>query len=176
MSHASDQRSALGNSVRRPRHPLPTGTIAPGAAPHARPTPRAGAPARRCPVPRGADPRPEPSVPRRSHAQAACTSPQNARALSPETSLVRVTHPFHPLSGRECVCVGERSNLYGSRLLLQVADGDVVWAVPREWTDLAVSDPEVVLGAGRACFCVRDLLALAWLVARLRGSDRPDDV
>jgi hypothetical protein len=60
--------------------------------------------------------------------------------------------------------------------LLQVADGDVVWAVPREWTDLAVSDPEVVLGAGRACFCVRDLLALAWLVARLRGSDRPDDV
>ena len=68
------------------------------------------------------------------------------------------------------VCVGERYNRYGRRLLLRV-DDKTVCSVPREWTDLAVPDPEVVLGQGRALFRVADLVDLARLLARLRQRD-----
>ena len=50
--------------------------------------------------------------------------------------------------------------------MLQAAD-DTVLAVPRQWTDLVVSDPEIVIGGGRALFRVRDLLELLELVGRL---------
>jgi len=80
---------------------------------------------------------------------------------------VRVTHPFHPLSGRSCVCVGERYNRYGTRLLLQGDDGRV-HSIPPHWTDLVDPDPEVIFGRGRALFRVVDLVDLAGLLARLR--------
>jgi hypothetical protein len=79
---------------------------------------------------------------------------------------VRVTHPFHPLSGRRLVCLGERYNRYGKRLLLKV-DEEQVCSVPPEWTDVVAPDPEIVLGAGRALVRVADLLELAELVARM---------
>jgi hypothetical protein len=86
---------------------------------------------------------------------------------------VRVTHPFHPLSGQQLVCVGERYNRYGTRLLLRV-DEEQICSVPRQWTDVVAPDPEVVLGEGRALHRVADLLELADLVSRLikqrRGS------
>jgi hypothetical protein len=81
---------------------------------------------------------------------------------------VRVTHPFHPLGGKSLVCVGERRNRSGARLLLQVNDGSIC-AVPRDWTDLAAPDPEVVMGRERALFRLTDLMELARLVARLGG-------
>ena len=77
-----------------------------------------------------------------------------------------MTHPFHPLSGRLLVCVGERYNRYGTRLLLRV-DEDQVCSVPRQWTDVVAPDPEVVIGGGRALMRVADLLELADLVSRL---------
>lgn len=80
---------------------------------------------------------------------------------------MRVTHPFHPLSGRQLVCLGERYNRYGTRLLLRVGE-DQVCSVPRHWTDVVASDPEIVIGEGRALLRVVDLLELADLVARLR--------
>ena len=82
------------------------------------------------------------------------------------TRLVRVTHPFHPLSGQQLVCVGERYNRYGTRLLLRV-DEEHVSSVPRQWTDVVAPDPEVSIGDGRGLLRVSDLLELADLVARL---------
>lgn len=79
---------------------------------------------------------------------------------------MRVTHPFHPLSGQELVCVGERANRYGRRLLL-ATDRDRVCAVPEQWTDVVPPDPEVVLGGHRTVMRVADLLNLAALVDRL---------
>jgi hypothetical protein len=76
------------------------------------------------------------------------------------------------------VCLGERYNRYGKRLLLQV-DEETVCSVPRQWTDLVMPDPEVVLGKERALFRVADLVELARLVARLREHDSaeiPGDV
>jgi hypothetical protein len=79
---------------------------------------------------------------------------------------VRITHPFHPLGGRQLVCVGERYNRSGKRLLLQVDDGTVC-SVPPQWTDAVTPDLEVVMGQGRALFRVADLLELAVLVTRM---------
>jgi len=79
---------------------------------------------------------------------------------------VRVTHPFHPLSGQPLACVGERYNRYGRRLLLQV-DEVTVCSVPPQWTDRVVPDPEIIIGAQRALFRVADLLELARLVEQL---------
>ena len=81
--------------------------------------------------------------------------------------LVRITHPFHPLSGKDLACVGERYNRYGRRFLLRV-DEVAVCSVPLQWTDLAALDPEVILGKQRALFRVVDLLELARLVDEMR--------
>jgi hypothetical protein len=86
--------------------------------------------------------------------------------------LVRVTHPFHPLSGQELACVGERYNRYGRRLLLRL-DEVAVCSVPPQWTDLVAPDPEIVLGEGRALFRVADLLELARLVDQIREGGLP---
>lgn len=91
--------------------------------------------------------------------------------------LVRITHPFHPLSGREVACVGERYNRYGRRLLLRV-DDVTVCSVPPQWTDLVAPDPEIVIGEYRALCRVADLLELERLVDQLRKRDswkKPDD-
>jgi len=83
---------------------------------------------------------------------------------------VRVTHPFHPLSGRQLACVGKRYNRYGTTLLLETGDG-AVFSVPPQWTDVVAPDAEIVLGGGRALFRVADLLELTQLIDRLNGRD-----
>jgi hypothetical protein len=86
---------------------------------------------------------------------------------------VRVTHPFHPLSGRQFVCVAKRYNRYGTRLVLRV-DDETVCSVPPQWTDAVGPDPEIALGERRAIARVADLLVLAELVERLvRLQGRP---
>jgi hypothetical protein len=82
------------------------------------------------------------------------------------------------LSGRRLVCVGERYNRYGKRLLLQV-DDEQICSIPPQWTDVGTPDPEITLGAGRAPLRLGDLLELADLVERLaaersRSSRKPN--
>ncbi|WP_165422343.1 MULTISPECIES: DUF5372 family protein [Rhizobium] len=81
---------------------------------------------------------------------------------------MRVTHPFHPLFGRQLPCVGERANSQGKRLLLQTDDG-ATWSVPPQWTDLVSLDRELVASNGRALLLVSNLMELASLVERLCG-------
>ncbi len=82
-----------------------------------------------------------------------------------------MTHPFHPFAGRQLVCVGERYNREGKRLLLRVDDGTIC-SVPPQWTDMAAPDPEVLVGQGRALFRVVDLMGLARLVEQLSAGRR----
>lgn len=84
--------------------------------------------------------------------------------------LVRVTHPFHPFSGQQFPCVGERYNRAGKRLLLQIED-KTICSVPPQWTDLFAPDPEIVMGGQRALLRVADLVELARLVERLGRRD-----
>ena len=99
-----------------------------------------------------------------------CNSIQNANASIAATRLVRITHPFHPLSGRQLPCVGERYNRYGMTLLLQI-DDESICSVPPQWTDVVAVDPEIAMGGHRALFRVVDLLELAGLVDRLIKRD-----
>jgi hypothetical protein len=82
---------------------------------------------------------------------------------------VRITHPFHPLSGKQLVCLDERCNPYGRHLLLELND-TTVCSVPLQWTDLVAPDPEIVIGEHRALFRVADLLELARLLDQVGGS------
>ena len=91
---------------------------------------------------------------------------------------MQITHPFHPLRGKQFACVGERCNLYGRRLLLQKDDGTIC-SVPQQWTDLVALAPEIVIGKDRALFRVADLLELARLVEQFSGGrsiKKPDGV
>ena len=87
---------------------------------------------------------------------------------------MRITHPFHPLSGQQLACVGERYNRYGKRLLL-CGDDCSICSVPPQWTDLTAADPELVLGGERALFRMIDLMDLARLVADLSAEAQHED-
>jgi hypothetical protein len=82
-----------------------------------------------------------------------------------------VTHPFHPYSGQRGLFVCKRANRTGVRLLLRFDDGRIC-SVPSQWTDAVPSDPEVVMGAGRALCTVTNLLELAGFVETLSGTAR----
>jgi hypothetical protein len=96
----------------------------------------------------------------------ACISVRNAGGALASTRLVRITHPFHPFSGQQFCCVGERLTRYGRRLLLEMDDGTIRSVLP-QWTDRVGEDPEIVIGGRRALFRVADLVELARLVERL---------
>jgi hypothetical protein len=81
---------------------------------------------------------------------------------------VRVTHPFHPLSGRDFEFVEHRQNWGEDRVYLRDADGEL-FSLLTGWTDAAAVDPFTVIAAGRCPFTTDGLLALAGLIGRLRG-------
>jgi hypothetical protein len=81
---------------------------------------------------------------------------------------VRVTHRFHPLSGRDFELVVLRQNWGEDRVHLRDENG-VLFSLPAGWTDAAAADPFVVIADGRCPFTVAGLLGLADLMDRLRS-------
>jgi hypothetical protein len=79
-----------------------------------------------------------------------------------------VTHPFHPLFGREFAIVTRR-HYWSDQRLLFYDDQHVLVSIPLAWTDRAPVDPFVVLSAGRSSFRLEDLIELAQLVRRIRA-------
>ena len=84
---------------------------------------------------------------------------------------MRVTHPFHPLSGQEFEFVKRRRNWRQDRVYFCDGAGELV-SLPAEWTDVVAADPFVVVAAGRSPFHVAGLLELSDLIARL-SAQRP---
>jgi len=84
---------------------------------------------------------------------------------------VRVTHPFHPLFGRDLEFVKHRRNWRLDRVYFFDESGRL-GCVPTEWTDLAAVDVFVVAAAGRSAFRTLDLLELVDSVERLRSEGR----
>jgi hypothetical protein len=81
---------------------------------------------------------------------------------------VRVTHPFHPLSGQDFEFVAHRQNWGEDRVHLHDENG-ALFSVPAGWTDVGPADPFVVIAGGRCPFTVEGLLALADLIDHLRS-------
>jgi hypothetical protein len=85
-----------------------------------------------------------------------------------------VTHPFHPLSGRDFEFVEHKLNWGEDRVWLHDENGQL-FSLPAGWTDVPAPDLFVVVAAGRCPFTAEGLLAVADLAGRLRalgGDDR----
>jgi hypothetical protein len=77
-----------------------------------------------------------------------------------------VTHPFHPLRGREYDLVDYR-HFWSEDRVVYVDETGAARSLPARWTSAVAEDPAVVVSAGRAHFRVDDLLELAKLVRGL---------
>jgi hypothetical protein len=86
-----------------------------------------------------------------------------------------VTHPFHPLSGRDFEFVVYRQNWGEDRVHLRDESGQL-FSMPAGWTDMAAPDPFVVIAADRCPFTTDGLLAVADLVDRIRARRDGDPV
>lgn len=80
-----------------------------------------------------------------------------------------MTHPYHPLCGREFELVDYRQ-AWGKYHAYFHDENQRLRIVPSEWTSMAVPDPFVSIAAGRSCFRITDLLELVQMIAR--GEDR----
>lgn len=74
-----------------------------------------------------------------------------------------MTHPFHPLLGREFVLI-EYRHFWGEDRVVYVGDTGAASSFPARWTSAVAEDPVVVLSAGRSHFRATDLVELAKLV------------
>ncbi|HTW10517.1 MAG TPA: DUF5372 family protein [Acidimicrobiales bacterium] len=79
-----------------------------------------------------------------------------------------MTHPFHPLKGKEYELVGFAHTWGEHRVFFRKPGDQRVCSLPASWTDVEGPDPFVVMSAGRSLFRPADLLALAALLDGLR--------
>ena len=79
-----------------------------------------------------------------------------------------MTHPFHPLDGKDFEFVEHRLNWGEDRVWLRDENGEL-FSLPAGWTDAVAPDPFTVIAAGRCPFTTDDLLAVADLAGRLRA-------
>ena len=77
-----------------------------------------------------------------------------------------MTHPFHPLVGKEFVVLERVRSWVGERAFCDDGAGGVL-PLPIAWTDLAPEDPFVALSAGRSPLHADELLRLVALIEGL---------
>ena len=78
-----------------------------------------------------------------------------------------MTHPFHPLCGRELDLVTYRQNWGEDRVYFHDDQGRLK-SLSAGWTSIGPEDPFVVVSASRAAFRTADLLELVTLVDHLQ--------
>ena len=81
-----------------------------------------------------------------------------------------MTHPFHPLHGREFELIDITTSRVG--FVQYRGDDGTLRTIRQAYTSAAVVDPFVRIAAGRSAFRVSDLLALAILLDSLDRDDR----
>ena len=77
-----------------------------------------------------------------------------------------MTHPFHPLKGREFALVTYRHNWGEDRVYFHDEDGTLS-ALPANWTSLAPKDPFREVAAGRCLLRFVDLMELLALACQI---------
>jgi hypothetical protein len=87
----------------------------------------------------------------------------NAPDAKVERQRFRVTHPFHPLLGRE-FCLIHYRQFWGEDRVVYVDERGEACSLPARWTSAVAEDPAVVVAAGRSHFRVADLVELVKLV------------
>ena len=83
-----------------------------------------------------------------------------------------MTHPYHPLCGREFELV-DRRRCWGEDRVYFCDDEGCIQRLAATWTDARDADPFLEMSAGRAHFRFDDLMELAGLFERLDRSRAP---
>ena len=79
-----------------------------------------------------------------------------------------MTHPFHPLFGRELRLVSRERTWSGERVYVENDHGEVR-GLPLLWTSEGPEDPALVVGGGHAHFRAEDLVELARRLGEVRS-------
>ena len=94
-------------------------------------------------------------------------SPWSKQSTAPDSAdqsrRFRVTHPYHPLFGREFELALRAQNWREDRVWFHDIAGRLR-SLPASWTSAVAADPFNVVAAGRAAFRVEELLELARLI------------
>jgi hypothetical protein len=101
--------------------------------------------------------------------QSSATAPDTKGAVAQVT----ITHPFHPLSGKQFFLVCKKHNRHGDRIWYE-SDGGRVESIPAAWTSHATPEPFNVVAGGKAYFRTTDLIALAKLIDHLLPMEKTD--
>ena len=80
----------------------------------------------------------------------------------------RVTHPFHPLFGRQLELTAQAQEWGEERVYYRDPTGRMRF-LPARWTSMAAADPFVLIAAGRVYFRVEDLVRLHNRLKELKG-------
>ena len=81
-----------------------------------------------------------------------------------------MTHPYHPLLGREYSLVTYRHNWGEDRVYFHDEQGNLS-ALPASWTSFAPKDPFREVAAGRCWFRFVDLIELVAIARQLAARD-----
>jgi len=92
---------------------------------------------------------------------------QTAPFSHDEEQMVRVTHPFHPLSGQEFIFIRCRKGWREKRVWFQREDGTID-SIPLKWCNLRPPDPYLDIEEEHAPFRIEDLLELSYLIEEMR--------
>jgi hypothetical protein len=79
-----------------------------------------------------------------------------------------VTHPFHPLLGRQFDLISYK-HCWGEDRVFYVDESEQIRSLPARWTSAVADVPFLVVSGGRSHFRLADLLEL---VALVRGATR----
>lgn len=93
--------------------------------------------------------------------------PPTAPGRGPKEQEFRVTHPFHPLIGREFDLV-DYTFCWGEPRVCFHDDNGRLSSLPAAWTSVGPVDPFVHTAAGRSPFRLEDLLELSEMIRRPR--------
>lgn len=95
----------------------------------------------------------------RSHSR----TPSTTVDRNDSTGRFRITHPFHPFTGREFDVVTWRHNWSEDRVYF-LDDEEKLRSLPSQWTSLVPEDPAMTMGVASAHFRLAELLELISLL------------
>ena len=72
-----------------------------------------------------------------------------------------ITHPFHPLYGHTFLLLSQRLAWGEERVFFLDPQAQQVRSLPLSWTNLALPDPFLIVGGGKAVLRWKDLQQLA---------------
>ena len=88
-----------------------------------------------------------------------------------EAKTFYVTHPFHPLKGREFTLITIRQ-LWGELRAYYYDEKAVLKSIPLCWTDLTPEDPYIIIANKRVPFRIVDLLQLIEIIENLTNTNK----